>query len=263
MSVIINEIVIVVPSRNEAQLLPRALQALEQSMLRLALKFPDVRISLTVVLDSSTDASASILAAHPHTTVESISVGRVGAARNAGIATALSTTSFPPSRLWVANTDADSAVPPHWLERQYELAIAGADVVVGTVEPFSADLSEPRLAHWHAHHQLREGHPHVHGANLGFRADVFTTLGGFADVGLHEDRAFVTAAHACQYSIVATDSCRVRTAGRLQGRVEGGFAEFLAQLDPSQNADTQEPRSDSESPPGTKKPTAGSRLPCV
>ncbi|MBM7848161.1 glycosyltransferase [Arthrobacter roseus] len=257
----IEEIAIVVPSRNEARLLPRALVALEESMRWLALKFPDVRVSLTVVLDSSTDTSASILADHPNTRVKSIGVGRVGAARNTGITAAMSTSRFPPSRLWIANTDADSAVPPHWLERQYALAVAGSDVVVGTVEPFRVDLSEPRLAHWHAQHQLREGHSYVHGANLGFRADVFTSLGGFADIGLHEDRAFVTEAHACEYSIVATDSCRVRTAGRLQGRVEGGFAGFLAKLDISGDPDTQALRADREQHAGSKTHTAGSRLP--
>lgn len=261
MSTIIDEIAVVVPSRNEAQLLPRALLALEESTRQLALRFPDVRVSLTVVLDSTTDTSTSVLADHPNMHVESISVGRVGAARNAGIAAAMSTSRFALSRLWIANTDADSAVPPHWLERHHALAIAGAEVVVGTVEPFRMDLSEPRLADWHAHHQLRDGHPYVHGANLGFRADVFTSLGGFADVGLHEDRAFVTEAHASHYSIVATDSCRVRTSGRLRARVEGGFAGFLAKLDISGNPDTQALCPDSEQRAGPEKHPAGSRLP--
>ncbi|MDJ0314895.1 glycosyltransferase [Arthrobacter sp. H35-D1] len=231
MSTAIDEIAVVVPSRNEAALLPRSLSALEESTRRMTLKFPHVRTSLTVVLDSSTDTSAELLARHPQVRVRSVSFGRVGAARNAGIAAALSAAGVPSSRLWVATTDADSAVPVDWLEHHYTRALAGVDVLVGTVEPFPAELDPSRLVQWHAWHELREGHSHVHGANLGFRADIFTALGGFPDIGLHEDREFVAIARARGSVVQATDACRVRTSGRLQGRVEGGFAGFLATLD--------------------------------
>ncbi|WP_207344628.1 glycosyltransferase [Arthrobacter sp. E3] len=226
----VEEIAVVVPSRNEARLLPRALSALDESARRLTLKFPQVKISLTVVLDSCTDTSAQILAHHPHVRIRRIAAGRVGAARNAGIAAVMSASRVEPVRLWIANTDADSAVPPQWLEHHYSLAVAGADVLVGTVEPFHTELSAARLAQWHASHDLREGHPHIHGANLGFRADIFTALGGFANIGLHEDHQFVVSARSRGFLVHATDSCRVRTSGRLQGRVEGGFADFLASL---------------------------------
>ena len=227
----VEEIAVVVPSRNEARLLPRALMALDASAHRLTLKFPHLKISLTVVLDSSTDTSAQILADRPHVRMRRVSAGRVGAARNAGIAAAMSASPVEPTRLWIANTDADSAVPPEWLECHHALAVAGADVVVGTVEPFHAELSAARLAQWRACHELREGHPHIQGANLGFRADIFTALGGFPDLGVHEDRKFVANARARGFLVHATDSCRVPTSGRLQGRVEGGFAGFLANLE--------------------------------
>lgn len=226
-----DEIAVVVPSRNEAALLPRALSALEESTRRMTLKFPHVRISVTVVLDSSTDTSVELLARHPQVRVRSVAFGRVGAARNAGIAAVLSGSGVPSPRLWIATTDADSAVPVDWLEQHYARAVAGADVLVGTVEPFQAELTHSRLVQWHAWHELREGHSHVHGANLGFRADIFTALGGFPDISLHEDREFVLSARAKGYTVHATDSCRVRTSGRLQGRVEGGFADFLATLE--------------------------------
>lgn len=226
----IGEIAVVVPARNEAQLLPHALTALEAAMAHFARKV-SIPTSLTVVLDRTSDNSAQVVANHPKVRLRHTSAGRVGTARNAGVAAAVSLAKVPPGHLWVANTDADSMVPADWLECHYALAMDGAHVVAGTVEPVPTDVGAAALAQWFACHDLREGHPHIHGANLGFRADVFADLGGFIDLSLHEDRDFVVKARARGYAIIATDSCRVSTSGRLHGRVDGGFAEFLARLD--------------------------------
>ncbi|RAN76785.1 hypothetical protein B5P43_22350 [Bacillus sp. SRB_336] len=223
---------IVVPSRNEALLLPRALDALEAAMDRFARQVPHLRTSLTVVLDSTTDHSARILAGRPAVRVKSVSAGRVGGARNAGVAAAVAQAHVPTAQLWIAMTDADSTVPVDWLLRHHAFAVAGSDVLAGTVEPVAADLSGPALARWYACHDLREGHPHVHGANMGFRADVFEALGGFRDQGLHEDRDLVALARASGYAVLSTDTCRVSTSGRPRGRLVGGFADFLAGLEP-------------------------------
>ncbi|MCQ9165995.1 MULTISPECIES: glycosyltransferase family 2 protein [unclassified Arthrobacter] len=228
----IREIAVVVPSRNEALLLPRTLEALNSAIQRFTGLLPEVLASLTVVLDSTTDHSAQILAAHPTVRVGTVCAGRVGGARNAGVAAALALARVPPSQLWIATTDADSTVPVEWLVRHHAFATGGADVLTGTVEPAAADLGRHALAQWFACHDLGEGHPHVHGANMGFRADVFEALGGFADQALHEDRDFVALARARGHAVVATDSCRVTTSGRRHGRLDGGFAAFLAALDP-------------------------------
>ncbi len=233
----IDEIAVVLPSRNEARLLPRALAALEEASSYLGRHVPHVHISLTVVLDCSTDASAQILAALPRVRVETVALGRVGAARNAGIAAAMSRSCVPVERLWIANTDADSVVPQHWLTQHHSVALTGAHLLVGTVEPIRGELSPARLGRWHTRHQLGEGHSHVHGANLGVRADVFTTLGGFPDVGLGEDHGLVAKARRQGCRVIATDTCRVGTSARLQGRVLGGFADFLAHL----NHTTEDP----------------------
>jgi glycosyltransferase involved in cell wall biosynthesis len=226
----ISAIAVVLPARDEAQLLPAALAALETARARFAQTNPSVPVSITVVLDRTTDNSRELLSHYPGVRTVSVAAGRVGTARNAGIGAAWQVANAHASRLWIANTDADSEVPSHWIQRQFDLAAEGAQVVVGTVEPRSTDLSTAALRHWFSAHQLREEHPHVHGANLGFRADVFAGLGGFRDQGLHEDRDFVAQARARGYAVVATDSCRVRTSGRLQGRTKGGFASFLARL---------------------------------
>jgi glycosyltransferase involved in cell wall biosynthesis len=227
----IGEIAVVVPSRNEAELLPHALRALAAAMAHFARTGPPVPTSLTVVLDCTSDDSAQIMAEHPWANIKRVSAGRVGAARNAGVCAAASLAKVPPTQLWIANTDADSMVPSNWLERHYALAMNGAHVLAGTVEPVPTDLGAAALARWFDCHDLREGHSHVHGANLGFRADVFSKLGGFSDQSLHEDRDFVAKARAHGYAVAATDSCRVSTSGRLHGRLAGGFADFLARLD--------------------------------
>ena len=49
-----------------------------------------------------------------------------------------------PARSWVANTDADTVVPPHWLTAQVALAGDGHALVVGTVLPDPRDLTGRR-----------------------------------------------------------------------------------------------------------------------
>lgn len=230
MSTPITCMAVVVPARNEAALLPAALTALDAATRAFTAKNPGVTVSVTVALDSTTDNSRELLAQHRGVQTVTLEAGLVGTARNAGIVTAWARAQVPPEQLWIANTDADSEVPSHWLQRQYELAIAGAHMVVGTVEPGSLEAQGNLMQRWLARHEFREGHPHVHGANLGLRADVFTGLGGFKDQGLHEDRDLVRQARARGYKVLSTDSCRVKTSGRLQGRVNGGFADFLGAL---------------------------------
>ncbi len=100
------------------------------------------------------------------------------------------------ARTWLACTDADSAVPEHWLTRQLDLADAGADVVVGTVRPELAALSPDRARAWLATHRPGHANGHVHGANLGVRLTAHDAAGGFAPVAEHEDVGLVERARA-------------------------------------------------------------------
>lgn len=229
----IEHVVVAVPARDEERLVGACLGSVEVAAGRLLAARPDVTFEVVVALDRCVDGTAAVAARHPATLLAT-DAGCVGVARREAVAAGLSTTrarAAGPAATWVANTDADCAVPPGWLTRQVAMADAGTDLVVGTVVP--VDVVDPAvLLAWRARHRLREGHGHVHGANLGVRAAAYLDVGGFPAVGLHEDVGLVTRVRDAGRPWVATDRVRVRTSGRSSSRVRGGFATFLAALDP-------------------------------
>lgn len=228
----IDSVIVVVPARNEQRRLPRCLAALARALTAVEEEFgaDAPAISVVVVLDRCTDESAAVVARWPRFTALASAAGSVGSARRAGVAHLLADSapgSSAPVRTWVATTDADSMVPRRWLAVQLALAAAGTELVLGTVLP-DAELSAAERARWHCRHTLVDGHPHVHGANLGVRADSYLAAGGFADVDTDEDVLLVRAlrergVHECSTALIP-----VLTSGRLTGRAPGGFGGYLA-----------------------------------
>lgn len=228
----IDRVVVVIPVRNEAVLLPRCLTALH----RAAAAVPQgTALGVLLVLDCCTDASAAVAAQWPRLNTLTVTAGSVGAARRAGVRHLLSgaTTGDPAhpaaARTWIANTDADSAVPPNWLTAQLTFARNGAELVLGTVYP---DDTLPAIGQerWAQGHLLRDGHRHVHGANLGVRADRYLEVGGFASVAAHEDALLVAALRARSVPEVCSAQIAVLTSGRVRGRAPEGFADYLRDL---------------------------------
>ncbi|MCZ2404368.1 glycosyltransferase [Paenarthrobacter sp. Z7-10] len=227
----LGHIAVVIPSRNEEQLLPLCLESVAGATAFLASHRPLIKVSITVVLDRTTDTSARLVDCHPAARSVVCDAGSVGAARDLGIRTVLAEAAEAgqdEAAVWIANTDADSTVPRGWLLTQAGLADEEWDVVVGKVQPDPNDLSDSQRALWFATHTLADGHGHIHGANLGFRAGAYAALGGFRHQPVHEDRDFVHAARTAGLRVLATDACRVTTSGRTESRVRGGFADFLA-----------------------------------
>ena len=224
---------VVVPAHDEEQLLPRTLRTLHEAVAELRRVRPAITTRVTLVLDACTDGSREIARRHRDVHPVDVTYRCVGAARAHGVVVA---TAWVPTRQrgshWLANTDADCAVPRDWLVRQAILADAGVDLVTGTVEPDSDDLSPAVVAQWRALHQLGDGHRHVHGANLGVRLSTYLDSGGFEDAPLHEDVGLVERVRASGASCVASSALHLRTSGRLRGRAPGGFAHFLSELDP-------------------------------
>ncbi|WP_442543031.1 glycosyltransferase [Arthrobacter sp. KN11-1C] len=230
----IAHVAVVVPARNEAERIAPAIRAICRAAAQLRAARPGVDIGVVVVLDSCDDGTgeAVVDAASPAGCLSLLDVRlhSAGASRAAGIRAALTATTAAPERIWLANTDADSVVPPHWLCGQVELAEAGADAVLGTVEPNPNELDKGLLNAWAHRHRFAENHPHVFGANFGVRASHYLRVGGFEPVSLHEDRILAERLRRAGSAVVATDTLRVITSSRLHGRAPHGFAGYLRGL---------------------------------
>jgi glycosyltransferase involved in cell wall biosynthesis len=221
---------VVIPAHQEQDLIGRQLMAVSASAARAAREWPRAFTSVTVVLDGCDDGTEEIVARFPEVDVLTVDVRCVGAARARGVEHARRGTSYRSEASWVACTDADSVVPPHWLTTQLELAARGADLVLGTVEPETALLSPKVYQRWLRHHHLDEGHPHVHGANLGVRLSAYDCVGGFRPIRVGEDVDLVHRLQHVGAHVVRTSRHRVLTSARRRGRAPAGFASYLLDL---------------------------------
>lgn len=68
---------------------------------------------------------------------------------------------------------------------------------------------------------------HVHGANLGIRADVLRRGGGFPPLAVHEDVRLIERVRAQGARVVASAGAEVCMSGRLVGRAPDGYARYL------------------------------------
>ena len=219
----IDHVIVVVPARNEQDLIARCLR----SVVAAAAAVDGPSTHVVVVLDDCHDRTPSIAGSFP-VDVHTIAARSVGAARAYGAALGLASSPAAVRRTWIANTDADSQVPASWLTSQLARARAGADVVVGTVRPDPTDLSDDQLAVWSATRVPGRPNGHVHGANLGVRADSYVRAGGFAHQREHEDVDLVSRlAQDPRNVIVACDQGDVLTSGRRVGRTPSGYAGYL------------------------------------
>lgn len=224
-------VAVVVPVRDEEALLPACLDALDTAVATLRETRPDIQARVFVVLDACTDRSSEVVAGRPDVTAVVCRAGNVGVARALGVAAAADwALASGGGSLWVANTDGDSSVPPHWLAAQVEMAAAGHDLVVGTVQPRPGDLSSEDLELWRERHSSADGHVHVHGANLGFAWSAYEAVGGFAPIAVHEDVELVGAMRRAALPWLASGRIEVTTSGRRMGRTPGGFAGYLEDM---------------------------------
>jgi glycosyltransferase involved in cell wall biosynthesis len=216
---------VVVPAHDEADRVGDCLDAVA----RAARWVSDRALVRTlVVLDACGDATAEVARAHGIDTL-AVDARCVGRARDAGCRALLG---GHPGAGWLATTDADSRVPPDWLLAQLEAWEAGAHARVGAVYLDDRDEHGPGARRWFHDVYDRAGdpHPHVHGANLGVRADAYGRCGGFAALTTGEDVALVTALDARGLTVTRTRRSPVLTSGRRVGRADDGFAGRLVEL---------------------------------
>ncbi len=215
----------VVPAHNELVHLPRCLRALTTAAMCLS-----TPVLMVVVLDSCDDGSDSLAEQFgPDVHFVSIDAGNVGAARAAGFEYARSVCgSIEPERTWFATTDADSVVSGQWLAR---MTAVDADMVLGTVRiPVWRLPVEVARRYLHAYDSKGPGHNHIHGANMGFRADAYWRVGGFQALATGEDVDLVRRFEAAGMSIHRDAELSVATSDRRDGRAPGGFAHHLREL---------------------------------
>jgi len=216
--------VVVIPAHNEATRLPRCLTA----VLAAATAMPG-RVLTVVVLDACTDRSAAVADRFgPGVQVLSIDAHNVGAARAAGFNRAR--TVWPDANVahtWYATTDADSRVDPDWLVRQM---VADADMVLGVVRVANWRHVPSSVAGRYLHRYRSkfgsdgEGHNHVHGANMGFAAEKYWEVGGFAALPSGEDVDLVRRFEQRSFHIRRDARLSVVTSARHDGRAPNGFA---------------------------------------
>ena len=134
-----------------------------------------------------------------------------------------------PAAVWLAITDADSVVPPHWLRRQLRYASQGWDVVLGTVSVADWDGHPPHVpAAFEARYDFGDGpHPHVHGANLGIRASAYLAAGGFRSLRTAEDHALLAAVTEAGCPVLQASDLTVQTSARRLARAPAGFSHLL------------------------------------
>ncbi|HYQ73626.1 glycosyltransferase [Cellulomonas sp.] len=221
-------LLVVVPVHDEEELLAACLASLAA-----AADAAGAPVDTVVVLDDCRDRSAAVARSAGVRTL-AVRAGAVGAARAAGVDAGLALRGDDPRAVWIACTDADTVVPPHWLRAHRSLADAGADVVVGTVRPDPRDLTPRQVAAWRATRVPGRPNGHVHGANLGMRADAYRRAGGFAPLVEHEDVDLVARLRAEPGVVVrASDEVDVVTSGRTVGRTPGGYAGYLRDAFPA------------------------------
>ena len=223
-------IAVLIPARNEEELLPRCLASVQKA--RLAVP-KGVTTDLVVVSDSSTDRTHQLAfdMVGRSGSVVSSTAGRVGEARAVAARLALARYRGPLDQLWLANTDADCVVPEDWLTLQLSIAERGLAAVAGIVD---VDSYQGHSAHVQQMFRLtyrlhKDGtHPHVHGANLGIRADAYVQSGGWECQATGEDHDLWSRLHLAKHSRLSDARLKVLTSGRRVGRAPDGFAAALA-----------------------------------
>jgi glycosyltransferase involved in cell wall biosynthesis len=208
---------VIIPAHDEAESIGECVRSV-----KLAAEHPEIsaeRVLVIVVADACTDDTESIAAA-AGALVLSIRKRSVGQARTIGASLALSS-----GARWLSFTDADSTVPNDWIAQQLRCQ---TDAVCGVIA----------IADWHCHSRAvreefettyhdRDGHRHIHGANLGVSASAYQASGGFQPVDFNEDVALVDTLIATGATVSWTNKVRVQTSARTGFRAPWGFGATL------------------------------------
>ena len=214
-------IAVIVPAHNEEDQILACLESVAIAARCQHLKTE--RVVTFVVLDDCTDSTCIVTQGLGVTTI-SMRSNNVGAARALGAQFALGA-----GARWLAFTDADTQVAPDWLSAQLAQS---ADAVCGTVAVKDwGSYGQKMRKHYANTYNDRDGHHHIHGANLGVSAQAYVMAGGFQALESSEDVALVNALKASGALISWSAAPRVWTSSRRNFRAPGGFGETLARVE--------------------------------
>jgi glycosyltransferase involved in cell wall biosynthesis len=226
----IGAVLVAVPARDEAAGVGGCLRSIDA-----AVRHWGGHTLVVVAADSCDDRTADLArrarVRHVEVLVLEGRWGGAGASRRAAVRAGLARLATAPAVTWIANTDADGAVPRTWISGQVELAAQGADLVLGTVELDAATAPAVAAAFATHYRVAADGHRHVHAANLGIRASAYLSAGGWDErVVVGEEHDLVRRAVALGSVPALAAGLAITTSGRTAGRVEGGFATTLARI---------------------------------
>jgi Glycosyl transferase family 2 len=221
---------VVLPVHDEEELLPAALECIEEAMDALP---PLLSCRVAVVLDDCRDGSAAVAHAWASRVGALVIVAEckcVGMARRAGSRALLSLwPAAHPAAIWLATTDADSRVPRDWLTVQLEAHRSGSDLWAGRVRV----VEESSVARQWNETYAAEKRP-IHGASLGCSGSLYEGIGGFRGLCSGEDRDFHRRAVAAGFRVTYDLRAAVTTSARRRGRAPGGFASVLGGVEGEQ-----------------------------
>jgi cellulose synthase/poly-beta-1,6-N-acetylglucosamine synthase-like glycosyltransferase len=223
-------IAVLIPASNEEDLVQRCLSSVKAACNSIAGR---ASIDIVLAVDNSTDRTKSIggaMLAGCGIVIET-DRGVVGEARAQAASVALERHQGPSDCCWLVNTDADSFVPAAWLQHHLELADQGVHAVAGTV---GVDSFEEHAAY--VEERFRKSylispngsHRHVHGTNLGIRADWYQRAGGWRSLATGEDHDLWDRLGEIGAKRVSVSHLEVMTSGRRIGRAPDGFAAALS-----------------------------------
>lgn len=216
---------VVIPAHNEESLIGACLESIAAASQCPRLQGETVRV--VVVCDYCSDDTRRVAHQWKAETLE-LDARNVGRARAAGAELALRA-----GARWLAFTDADTQVSPQWLSEQLALDV---DAVCGTIGVARWSVYGPRMKeHFRLTYTDRDGHRHVHGANLGVSAQAYRLAGGFGALASGEDVALVEALQRSGVRIAWSARPRVTTSARADFRAPGGFGATLSRIERDQS----------------------------
>ncbi len=234
---------VVVPARNEEELVAACLQALATQT-----GVQPHEYEVLLVLDRCTDATGKrakeVTDAHPRFRLRFLEGPGLGSghARRAGMDAACDMLMGlgRPGGL-IASTDADTVVANDWLSTQLGAAERGARAIGGRIELGDGSLSRA-VVRWHAergrtrHQEILDDpdrlgtaeHWQFSGASLALTAETYARVGGLEPRATLEDERLEQVLREQNIPIERLLSVRATTSARLKGRASQGLAHDLA-----------------------------------